>query len=345
VSSVNNSKNEPLFIIGTERSGSNLLRAILNSHTNISIPHPPHIMKDMGPLVDQPISRYKNLSIDQNFYRLIDDVIKLVNMHFAPWPTKINRETIFKQAINRSLYAINAEIYQDYLNYTGKKRWGCKSTFMIHYIDQILKIHPRAHFIHLVRDGRDVAVSARHSVFNHYHPYYVAKLWAREQALALNWKEKLPASQFTTIRYEDLTSNPEQTIKNLCFRLDEDYQEEMLRYSEKTEVQILAKMSQSWSNISRSILSDNSQKYKIELSSKDIFLFETIAHRELMAFDYLLETQQKNLINIKISLHKKIQYYLIEKLAMLRVELNASINDKNFILRWKKRFYVWRLHD
>lgn len=35
----------PIFIIGTERSGTNLLRLILNAHPNIALPHPPHIMK------------------------------------------------------------------------------------------------------------------------------------------------------------------------------------------------------------------------------------------------------------------------------------------------------------
>ena len=72
---------DPLFIIGTERSGSNLLRVILNSHPNIVIPHPPHIMRYFGPLE----ARYGDLSRHRNLRRLVDDVLRLVKAHIHPW--------------------------------------------------------------------------------------------------------------------------------------------------------------------------------------------------------------------------------------------------------------------
>ncbi|MCR4286857.1 MAG: sulfotransferase, partial [Deltaproteobacteria bacterium] len=55
----------PIFIIGTERSGTNLLRLILNAHPNIALPHPPHIMKNFSGLV--PLYHY--LGVDGNFRR------------------------------------------------------------------------------------------------------------------------------------------------------------------------------------------------------------------------------------------------------------------------------------
>src|SRR4030065_1091704 len=72
---------DPIFIVGTERSGSNLLRAILNAHENICIPHPPHIMNELAHLVP----RYGDLSQDKNFRRLIDHAVRVVELHFAPW--------------------------------------------------------------------------------------------------------------------------------------------------------------------------------------------------------------------------------------------------------------------
>ncbi|MGZ3787481.1 MAG: sulfotransferase family protein [Bacteriovorax sp.] len=335
--------NQPLFIVGTERSGSNLLRAILNSHSRISVPHPPHIMKELGPRLE----RYGDLSNDENFYRLIDDVIKLVKLHFVAWPVELNRDLLFKSAKTRSLYSINAAIYDDYAKHMKKNRWGCKSTFMIHYIEEILKVHPAAQFIHLVRDGRDVAVSARKSVFNHFHPYYVAKLWSREQALALFWSEKLPPSQFKTIHYEKLTARPQETVREICAFLNEEYQEDLLNYFKKKDVAELSKLSESWKNISRAVLSDNSNKYKKELGPNEIALFEAISLRELEAFGYSLDTDKSQLDAIKerLTTRVKIGYYLEEKLSQLKVELGALMKDKNFVQRWKKRLYVWSLHD
>lgn len=333
--------NQPFFIIGTERSGSNLLRAILNSHVRIAIPHPPHIMKELGPKEKS----YGDLSHNQNFYHLIDDVIKLVKLHFVSWPVELNREDIFKKAETRSLYSINAIIYEGYSAHMNKNRWGCKSTFMIHYIDEILKVHPKAQFIHLIRDGRDVAVSARKSVFNHFHPYYVAKLWSKEQALALYWRERLPAQQFKTIHYEKLITRPELTVREICAFLEEEYQEDLLFYFEKKDVTELSKLSTSWKNISRAVLSDNSKKYKIELTSSEITLFESLSEKELEAFGYDLETEksQLNMVRERLTTRIKIRYYFEEKLSQLKVELDALMNDKNFIQRWKKRLYVWSL--
>ncbi len=335
--------NNPLFIVGTERSGSNLLRAILNSHKNIAIPHPPHIMKEFGPRMN----RYGDLTIDKNFYRLIDDVIKLVQLHFVSWPVKLDSEDIFKKSEAKTLYAVNAVIYDGYREHMKKNRWGCKSTFMIHYVEDILKVHPNSRFIHLVRDGRDVAVSARKSVFNHFHPYYVAKLWSKEQAIAMMWKEKLPATQFITVPYETLITEPQKCVREICTFLEEDYDDSLLDYFKKSEVAELASLSASWKNISRAVLSDNSQKYKKELSPNEIAVFEAVSSRELKAFGYSIDTEKNQLERMERELTKgaKIGYYLEEKVSHLKVELNALVSDKNFIQRWKKRFYVWSLRD
>jgi len=71
---------DPIFIIGTERSGTNLLRPILNSHFHIAIPHPPHIMKNFYKL--EPL--YTDLNKDAQFKRLIKDVVAMVELH--PYP-------------------------------------------------------------------------------------------------------------------------------------------------------------------------------------------------------------------------------------------------------------------
>ena len=40
----------PVFIVGTERSGSNLLRVMLNASSELAVPHPPHVMRYFAPL-------------------------------------------------------------------------------------------------------------------------------------------------------------------------------------------------------------------------------------------------------------------------------------------------------
>ena len=52
----------PVFMIGTQRSGSNLLRLMINQLDQIASPHPPHIMERMHPLLDC----YGDLNVDEN---------------------------------------------------------------------------------------------------------------------------------------------------------------------------------------------------------------------------------------------------------------------------------------
>ena len=67
----------PIFIAGTERSGSNLLRLILNSHSEIAVPHPPHVVRYFAPLE----VAYGDLADDQNFADFVRDITRLVPWH------------------------------------------------------------------------------------------------------------------------------------------------------------------------------------------------------------------------------------------------------------------------
>ncbi len=152
----------PIYIIGPERSGSNLLRVILNTHSRISIPHPPHIMRYFSPLT----AGYGDLVDPDALGRLTDDVLHLIATHIYPWDVVIDRDQVVAEARPKSLLGVFAAIQDQHLASTGKARWGCKSTFMGHHVDEAIEGDPGARFIWLVRDPRDVAVSSRKSVFS-----------------------------------------------------------------------------------------------------------------------------------------------------------------------------------
>lgn len=331
---------DPIFIVGTERSGSNLLRAMLNAHDNICIPHPPHIMKELAAL--EP--RYGDLSRDANFRRLIDHAVRVVELHFAPWDIEIDRERIFKEAIDRNLYCIKRAIYEQYMHAHGKPRWGCKSTFMIHHTAVVRKYHRAPKFIHLVRDGRDVAVSARDSVFNHFHPHYVSLLWAEQQRLAIDISRRLPADQFMTVRYEDLTGDPEKEVRRICGFIGEDYAGQMLTYASRPDSARLAGISKSWENLSKPILANNTRKYRTRLTPDQIFAIERNAYAELQHYGYELENNLNELQRsaaAHLAPKKSISYYLSEKASALTTGLVALVSDKNAYLRMRKRLFVW----
>jgi len=324
----------PIFIVGTERSGSNLLRLLLNELSGVCVPHPPHLMRDLAPL----IPRYGTLKEDANFRRLIDDAVSLVEMHFAPWPVNLNREQVFDRASARTLYAVYAEIYEQYRIYAHKDRWACKSTFMVHHIDEILAHHRSPQFIHLVRDPRDVAVSARRSIFSHYHPYFVADLWRREQAVALKYKKRLAKKQWLTVTYEQLISEPEETMREICAFLDEKYSKSLLKFFDKPAARELSALSKSWENVRKPVMSENKGKYKSQLTREEIALIESVAGGEMRALGYKPVTKP-----ITVGAFQRTRYQLSEEWQTLRGETVALLTDRNARQRLKKKAFLWSL--
>lgn len=326
---------DPLFIVGTERSGSNLLRLMLNELKDVAIPHPPHIMRDLRGLLPM----YGDLRNGEAFRRLVKDAIRLVELHFAPWTIAIAPEEVEGLCPRHDLYSIYAAIYEIYRRHSGKPRWGCKSTFMIHHIGEILSHHERPQFIHLVRDPRDVAVSARSSVFCHYHPYYVGRLWAEEQRKAVYWSEKLPGSTWMTVRYEDLIRDPEKTMRAICKFLRVRFTSRSLRFFERAAALDLAGLSRSWENVGRPILSGNSGKFKSRLSSREIRIIETEAHREMAAFRYWPVHEAQDLAESPTPA-SLAGYFVQENLWTLREEARAAWFDRNAIHRIRRKSFL-----
>lgn len=328
--------NASFFIIGTERSGTNLLRLILNSHSDVFIPHPPHLVKNFYHLQN----RYGDLSKDKNFSFLISDMLKSIKLHPYPWQFIPSLEDVSSSAPKRSVIGAYLAIHNLALKNTLKKIWGCKSTFMIHHVGELLEANPQSKFIFLVRDGRDVAVSAKKSIFNHFNVYFTAKLWQKEQRRGMYWLSKLSNDQIYLLRYEELISDPVKHIQSLCAFLHITYSETMLEFSKTKEAKLSASLSTSWNNTDKEIIKNNKEKFRKELSKEEISVFEAVAFEELSYFGYPLSKNIDQIENDSL-LHAKEKWWFSyhEFILMVCAQLH-HLCDKNSILRFKKYLFL-----
>jgi sulfotransferase family protein len=325
-----------MFIVGTERSGSNLLRVILNAHPAISIPHPPHILAFFAPLEKY----YGDLSRERNFRKLLADVVRHVNRHIHPWPMSINVERLYATARPRDAFGLFAAIYDQYLEFTGKRRWGCKSTFMIHYVDRILARYPEAQIIWLVRDPRSVALSSRSSVFNPFHPYYVAQLWALQQKLALQLQATLSPANFTAVRYEDLITDPVKVVQSICTFLHEDFDPAMLDFYQTDDAHMSAALSRDWKNTASPILSNNGDKFLSRMSENEVALIESVAGDTMRKLGYRI------LLNREMEPPgplRRLYYATSNQCLRIPVEYHSWREDRNQWRRWARRARIGSL--
>lgn len=327
----------PIFIIGTERSGSNLLRLILNSHSHIFIPHPPHIFYYFGAL--EPA--YGDFSQDSHLLALLKDVKRLVDGHIYPWEVTLDPVVLLPKVQPRDLLGVYAAFYDQYRVHSGNKpRWGCKSTFMLDQVERILGHYPQAQFIWLVRDPRDVAVSSRQSVFNPFHPYFTAELWAKQQRRALDLAAQLPTTTLFRLRYEDLLTHSEAEVKRLCAFLNEPFEEGMLRFFETDEAKKSGQLSKSWENTAKPILKNNFGKYRKQLTEAEIQAVEAAAGEVMQQLDYALDFPDQPLtITPALLAH----YKRLDRQWHWQVEWNSLRHDKNHWKRWGRGLLMARI--
>jgi len=322
----------PVFIIGTERSGSNLLRLILNAHSRIAIPHPPHIMRYLAHLQD----RYGDLSDDASMRTLVADILTLIAAHIFPWELELDADALVAQAPQRSTFGAVAAIYEHVRRSEGKARWGNKSTFMVHYTAEVRSVYPDARFILLVRDPRDVAVSARKSVFSPCHPVLSAQLWAEQQAVGLSLLDSLPAPAIHLLRYEDLLDDPSGIVSGLCRFLGEEFEPTMLQFFKGREAKKSATLSESWGNTGKPVLSGNAGKFHQELSEADTLAVEALCRTPMAALGYEPTRSPQDLEQWHLAPGKRLQIQASEMLMRTQIELRSMRRDDNHWRRWRR---------
>ena len=263
---------DAVFMVGEQRSGSNLLRLILNESNNVAAPHPPHILQRLMPVVGD-----KDLSDQAVFRQLIDYVCQLVEANPVQWEgVQLDREDIFRRCRENSLVAIFGAVMDVYAEAQGATTWICKSLQNIRWAEQLDAYFDKPKYIYLYRDPRDVTLSFMKAVVGEKHPYFIASQWNELQKLCLQHGEELPRDQFFAISYEDITTRPEEVISALCEFLGIEYQESMLAFHKSKEASNAASSSKLWANVTQPIMKKNSNKFLDKMSDADLRIIESV---------------------------------------------------------------------
>ncbi|MEM9018884.1 MAG: sulfotransferase, partial [Verrucomicrobiota bacterium] len=139
-----------IFIIGEQRSGSNLLRLILNSLPGVSAPHPPHFLERTLPILDS----FGPLEVPKNFAELVDHLCGLVESNPIPWKSApLNRMEVASRAPAPTLLGAVQSLMTLEAEANGKTdAWVSKSVQDVQWADQIEAHFDRPLYLHLFRD-------------------------------------------------------------------------------------------------------------------------------------------------------------------------------------------------
>ena len=215
------------IIVGAPRSGTTLLRFMLDAHPQLAIP------PETGFLTLGTESAGEGEKLREQFFQAVT--------HYpteAPaWPDFKISEDIFRDSLQKIAPFHVSEgfraFYRLYAARFGKSRWGDKTPIYCLHIDRIRQLLPESRFIHIIRDGRDVALSLR-------------KMWfspgEEMEKQAVYWRQYIEAGRrsgvghpdYLEIRYDELITKTRETLERICIFLDLSFDAGMLSFYTRT---------------------------------------------------------------------------------------------------------------
>ncbi len=308
-------QSNPFFIIGCGRSGTTLLRTILNRHADIAIP-----------LESLFIIDYLKAAASHEISFLIPMLVR--EPEIAEWGIRPQVED-FKEC--QSISDVVNQLHQIYLQAKGKKHWGQKTPRFVRETALLLEHFPEALFIHVVRDPRAVISSLIHSDVHHSNAYHASLRWRMDVMQGLELEDK-HHQRVIRVHYEDLVRDTENTLRQILEFLNLAFDPVILQQDESS----VGEYSKFYQNIHANLDRDTTDRYidkwKDNLSNADIEVAEALTH------DYMQRLGYRQIIeNPVLTRGYKIRARFHRLIGLLRQTIRYLRYRRRYLL-----FLVWR---
>jgi hypothetical protein len=236
---------EAIFVVGASRSGTTLMRNLLERSDRIALARENHFV---GHLVNGEGARYYfrrlgELANDHTISALVDFVysgeyqrrsrVREISPYWR-WLTEsvprddFERRLLDAERTERGLFAAMMRVYADW---RGRPIMGEKTPAHLAYVDTLLEWFPKAKVIHMIRDPRAVYVSDKHRrMAKRRRPYSLlmhipllfpavlllqtALVWRGAARRHLEYVTRYP-ERYRLVRFEDVVTRPEETLRDV----------------------------------------------------------------------------------------------------------------------------------
>lgn len=329
-----------IFIVGNSRSGTTMLGRIIGKNSSVFTFDELHFFNQ------QVDVNSENVGQQWDEERLVNMLVRLFTSSRDSLFSKPNTKSYKEEAVSflsgcKDRNPIN--VYRDFLHYEAglhDKFIPCEQTpGYLYFLNEILDDFPNAIIINMVRDPRDVLFSQKNKwrraflggstiplneafrSWTNYHPIITSKLWVSAVRIAANFKSH---PRFTSVRFEDLLTEPEQVIRNICAFANLEYEPSMLKVPQ------VGSSAGTDSPRELGINKDRAHAWlKGGLTSSEIDICQRLAKSEMLDYGYSIE-------NIRVSgfgfLFSGVSLTIKGFLALL-MNLKRTKNLKEMLLR------------
>ncbi|HYX77693.1 MAG TPA: sulfotransferase, partial [Gaiellaceae bacterium] len=265
----------PLLVLGVRRSGTTLLRVMLDRHSQLAVP-------DESYFVPQLADRHlREIRVDD----FADDLSRVDTL--AEWDVPLGRVRARLRDGMSPGEAIGT-VFAVYAEGRGKPRWGDKTPMYMQNLRLLERLFPDALFVHLIRDGRDAALS-----FLSMPRGIVTETWMHPRTpadFACQWRTEVAAARrlgrrvghrYLEVRYEELVADVEGVLAQICAFAGLDYEPAMADYAGNVDVS--AKPHQ---QRLRQPPTTGVRDWRAQMAAADVAAFEHVAGELLRELGY-----------------------------------------------------------
>ena len=300
------------FISGVQRSGTTLLAVMLSNHREI--------------LMERRAMAFQIISTFRSMYDILPFNMDVAQSDFLQWLTESDSNSRLSELLDINLLNkstsiskwIEQSIDQKLLQ-NNKTVWGDKSPNLEHYYNDVQMIMPNAKMIHIVRDGRSVAYSMNSRASTHL--LLSAQRWVEGNSRALINQQIVGEDRYLIIKYEDLLTAPDKSLRKVCLFIGIDFDERILQATDEqiTEGQNYVKQQLDKSKI---------DKWKEQLTSTEIRKIEEIQGPGLRKLGYRLETPSTELKHRPLTTFRFIMFKQRDNIKSLFVPTRIGMVDR-----------------
>ncbi len=281
------------FVVGLTRSGTTLLRMMLDAHPELAIPPETHFVPDL----------IKAARAEEGTDGMLAALTENRTWDDFGISSEEMRERLDRVHSGDGAEAVRA-FFEAYAKRQGKPRWGDKTPAYMLSVQRIGRTLPESRFIHLIRDGRDVALSQTARAINEQPPpAEQAARWVKRIGKSRDQAATLKGARYVEARYEDLVRDPEPALRRICEHVELEFDPAMLTYYEGAAERL--------SEMAGELRADGSHatqeagyridnhapttkppdptkldKWKTEMSAEDVAAYESIAGELLSELGY-----------------------------------------------------------
>jgi Sulfotransferase family len=262
----------PLLILGVRRSGTTLLRVMLDRHSRLAVPDETYFVPQ---LADRHLRR-----VDADDF--LDDVRRVVEWELPL--DKVRARLRDGMPVGEAIGAV----YAVYAEERGKSRWGDKTPMYMQNLRLLERLFPDALYVHLIRDGRDAALS-----FLELPRGLVTETWMHPRStadFACQWATEVPGarrlgervgSRYLEVRYEELVDDVASVLRRVCDFAGLGYEPAMTDYAGNIDVSAKPHQQRLTQPPTRGV-----RNWRTQMSGQDVAAFEQVAGDVLRKLGY-----------------------------------------------------------